>query len=142
MNLKGQCPCGAVNFAVEGDPVLQCYCHCRSCQLAHAAPLAAVALFPAEAVSVNGQTNRISVTGRPHAAQRISCARCGCRVLNIPAGEKGDALRAIFPVLCDPGDWFTPSMHIYWAEHSVKIDDELPKYLDIPAEYGGTGRTA
>lgn len=142
MKIQGQCPCGAVSYTVEGETVVQAYCHCHSCQTAHAAPLMAVALFPAGAVTLQGETTSLSVTKRLHAATRISCARCGTRVAVIPSGEGGDQLRGIFPALCESKDWFRPSMHFHWEERSIDVRDDLPKYLDEPAEFGGSGRTA
>jgi hypothetical protein len=142
MKIRGQCPCGAVTYTVEGDPVAQAYCHCRSCQTAHAGPFMAVALFPAGAVTLLGETTRMSVTKRQHAATRISCARCATRVAVIPSGEEGDQLRGIFPALCESRDWFRPSMHLYWEQRSIEVRDDLPKYLDEPTEFGGSGRTA
>ena len=55
MKISGSCPCGAVAFAVDGEPVIQAYCHCHSCQRAHSAPLMAVALFPVTAVNIRGR---------------------------------------------------------------------------------------
>lgn len=142
MRLEGGCPCGAVSFVADGEPVAQGYCHCHSCQKAHAAPLMALALFPADRVSLIGETTSMSVTGRPYASRRITCARCGTRVAVIPSGEEGERLRGLFPALCRQTDWFHPTMHLYWEERSIDVRDDLPKYLDEPIEYGGSGRMA
>ncbi len=104
--------------------------------------LAAVAYFPTESLSVIGELESQSVVARDYAALRHSCAQCGSRVMNTPGGKGNDYMRGVFPVLCDTQDWFEPSMHIYYEERVVDIDDALPKYLDVPNEFNGSGRLA
>ena len=142
MKISGNCLCGSVTWAVEEEPVLQLYCHCNSCQKAHSAVLAAVAYFSLEDLSVVGDLKSQSVVERDFAAVRHSCAQCGSRVMNTPGGEGNDYMRGIFPVLCDSQDWFEPSMHIFYEERVIDISDTLPKYLDLPTEFSGSGKTA
>lgn len=142
MKTSGSCPCGGVTFSVNGDAILQFFCHCNSCQRAHCAPLVAVALFPVGAVSIQGETGNISITNRDFAARRIYCVHCGTRVSVIPAGEGSDQLRGIFPALCSSTEWFRPQMHVFWQDHSVETRDALPRYVDTPKAFGGTGLLA
>ena len=140
MNITGQCLCNSVTWAIEIEPVVQFYCHCHSCQKANSAALVPAALFPADAVSLSGETDSFSVSNKKHSAARYRCSSCGTRVTNIPGGESASGLRGIYPPLCNSTDWFRPSMHIYYEDRSVDIDDDLPKYLDLPEEFGGSGR--
>lgn len=140
MNLSGHCLCGEVSVTVEGEPVAQLYCHCHSCQKASSAPLIAAALFPAENVIAEGNIKTFSVTDKPGAAVRHVCASCGTRVMNTPKGSP--QLRAILPPVFESEDWFKPTMHIFYADRRVDIDDNLPKYLDLPAAFGGSDKTA
>lgn len=142
MKIQGRCSCGAITFAADGEAVVQAYCHCHSCQVAHSTPVMAVALFPLGTVTLEGQTRSMSITGRQHAATRISCVRCGTRVAVIPSGEGADQLRGLFPALCLSAEWFRPQMHLHWQERSIDVNDALPKYLDVPKEFGGTDRMA
>jgi hypothetical protein len=136
MQIRGKCACGNVTFAVDGEPLVQLYCHCRSCQLAHAAPVVAAAMFPAKCVTFAGSVERVTVTGRADASRRVMCARCGTKVLNQPPPP----VRAIFPALCDSADWFSPQMHVGCEDRTLELHDDLPKFLDYPVELGGTGR--
>ncbi len=138
MQTSGQCACGNVTFRVDGEPLVQLYCHCRSCQLAHAAPLVAAAIFPASCVSYEGTTRKIRVTDKDYAAQRIICTGCGTKIINEPPPP----VRAIHPMLCASADWFRPSMHVQWQDRSIELRDDLPKYLDYPKELGGSGALA
>ena len=135
MHLKGSCACGRVTFNVDGEPIIQLYCHCRSCQLAHAAPLIAGAIFPARSVTYQGEARMVTVTGHADAARRLTCTNCGTRILNEPTPQ----FRAIFPALCETADWFKPQFHVQWQDHVLDVQDDLPKFLDFPQPMGGTG---
>ena len=139
MALNGQCICGAVSFAVDSAPVFQGYCHCDSCQRSQSAPLVAVAMFARETVRLTGETRTRTVTGRDGAAVRVSCAECGSRVANIPSGAAGSTMMALFPALFNDKGWFEPSLHIFCNDRVIDVQDDLPKYLDLPAEFGGSG---
>ncbi len=135
MRINGKCACGNVTFRVDGEPVAQFYCHCRSCQTAHAAPVSAIAMFPESSVAYSGDVRSVKVTGRDGAATRVICANCGTKVIN----EPGMQIRAILPALCESRDWFKPTMHIQWQDHTLEMRDDLPKFVDYPKEFGGTG---
>ena len=38
---KGACLCKRIQLEVSGQPLAQGYCHCRGCQVSHAAPFRA-----------------------------------------------------------------------------------------------------
>ncbi len=138
MKTRGRCGCGAVTFEVDGEPRWQGYCHCRSCQIAHAAPVVAGAIFPKEAVQLTGSTAVVKVTDEKRATQRLTCQVCGTKVLNAPHPN----VYLVIPALCEDGSWFEPQSHLYWSARAIDIADDLPKYLDFPKEFGGSGKTA
>ena len=35
---------------------------------------------------------------------------------------------------------FKPGMHINYAEATWKVNDDLPKFADVPTELGGSGK--
>jgi hypothetical protein len=136
VRVEGQCACGTVKFVAEGEPIVQLICHCPSCQLAHSAPMVFGAQFPANQFSSDGPLTSFTLSASSDATRRMTCTRCGTRVFN----GSGIGPRTIFPGLCQHTDWFVPEMHLYWANRKVEIVDELPKYLDFPVEFGGTGQ--
>ena len=142
IEIDGQCLCGAITWKISSEPISQIYCHCDSCQKSHSALMVAIALFHADDVALTGNTTSLSVSKRPHSAIRHSCPSCGTRVANTPAGEHNKQLLAMFPSLCGPADWFVASFHIFYEDRSIDVNDDLPKYLDLPKDFGGSGQTA
>ena len=51
-----QCPCGANQFSVSGEPIVRFFCHCTICQKKYNAPFADVVLFKLGAVTVPDQS--------------------------------------------------------------------------------------
>jgi hypothetical protein len=35
----------------------------------------------------------------------------------------------------------TPTLHVHYGNKMVAVKDGLPKYKDLPAEFGGSGET-
>lgn len=138
MKLEGQCACGKVTYRIEGEPLVQLICHCPSCQLAHAAPMVRGAQFSSEDLECWGPIRAVVVTEHPHATRRMRCGACGTRVFNV----SNPRVTTIFPESCSRRGWFNPQMHVYWANRQLEVVDDLPKYLDFPAAFGGTGRLA
>lgn len=69
---KGGCLCGAVRIAVTGAPNRVALCHCLDCRKHHGALFYAAAIFPAEAVTISGDTGWYR--------NRHFCPRCGSSV--------------------------------------------------------------
>ena len=65
----GGCLCGAVKIVASGRPYRVGLCHCLDCRKHHGALFHASAVFPQDAVDVEGET-------RDHAG-RYFCPRCG-----------------------------------------------------------------
>lgn len=69
---RGGCLCGGVEFEVTGEPYRTGICHCLDCRKHHGALFYAAAIFPADAVSISGDTH--SYSGRHF------CPLCGSSV--------------------------------------------------------------
>ncbi len=75
----GGCRCGDVRIAASGQPKRVGICHCLDCRKHHGALFYAAAVFPHDAVTVEGRT-------RDYAGRHF-CPRCGSPVFARSADE-------------------------------------------------------
>ena len=123
MKHPGQCLCGDVRFAIEGDPGVTLCCHCRDCQRASAAPFMVWTLFRVGDFSLEqGELRTVHVEGR----ERTFCPRCGTHVTFADPAQPHE-LEVATVLLENP---LSPVQH-EWMEDAVDwlvLDDDLPKY--------------
>jgi hypothetical protein len=75
----GGCLCGNVRIVASGRPYRVGLCHCLDCRKHHGALFYAAAIFPAAAVTIEGET-------RDYAGRHF-CPRCGSSVFARSADE-------------------------------------------------------
>ena len=124
--VTGGCLCGAVRLVASGEPYRVGLCHCLDCRKHHGAPFFAAAIFPADAVTVQGETR--DWRGRHF------CPRCGSSVF----ARHGDEIEVHLGALDEPNR-FTPTYECW----SVRREDWLPE-LPLARSYArdreGEGR--
>jgi hypothetical protein len=127
------CLCGAVKVRINGEPVEQFYCHCDDCQAASGGPYVAVAVYPKDAVTVQGELNTLTIRTMP----RKWCARCGTRMI----GEVVDFDQRGVNAYLLPQGAFTPAFHINCRYAVLPVRDDLPHFKGFPAKFGGSDET-
>jgi hypothetical protein len=75
----GSCLCGNVRIVASGLPYRVGLCHCLDCRKHHGALFHASAIFPQDAVMIDGETRDY--------AGRFFCPRCGSAVFSRSADE-------------------------------------------------------
>lgn len=105
------CLCGAVRLTTRGNPDRIGLCHCMDCRKQYGAVFAALAMFPADAVTVTGKL-------ADHQG-RCFCPRCGSPVLTRNGPEIEVPLGAF-----DSPDQFAPSYEL-WA---IRRESWLPDF--------------
>ena len=75
MSIAGGCHCGAVRYAVAGEPMTQALCHCSDCRRHAGAPMVAWTMYPDAAVRVTKGAVRVYVSSEH--GRREFCADCG-----------------------------------------------------------------
>ncbi len=98
--VTGGCLCGAVRIVATGQPYRVGMCHCLDCRKHHGALFHASAIFPADAVTVTGETH--SFRGRHF------CPACGSPVF----GRSGDEVEVNLGAL-DAPDQFRPTYELW-----------------------------
>lgn len=134
---RGKCFCGAVEFAVSGEPVAMGYCHCDSCRHWSAGPVNAFTLWPPDSLQILKGAEHIGTFHKTANSMRKWCTKCGGHLFtDHPSLTLTDVYAAVLPTVA-----FKPSVHIFYGEKAVSIRDGLPKMKDIPKEMGGSGVT-
>ncbi|TYO74781.1 GFA family protein [Pseudomonas sp. CK-NBRI-02] len=123
----GGCLCGQVRFEASGQPYRVGLCHCLDFRKHHGALFHASAIFPEEAVKVEGRTGDY--------AGRFFCPRCGSSVFS----RSGDEVEVHLGAL-DAPDQFTPT----YESWTVRREAWLPAFpfaRHYTGDREGTGRT-
>jgi hypothetical protein len=120
----GGCLCGMVRVEASGQPFRVGICHCLDCRKAHGALFHASAIFPAEAVTVKGETKDYS--------GRHFCPRCGSTVF----GRSGDEFELNLGSL-DAPDQFTPTYELW----TIRREHWLPAF-PTASRYEGNRQNA
>ncbi len=134
---QGSCFCGAVKLTATGAPAGMGYCHCDSCRHWSAGPINAFTLWPPAAVKVTQGAEHIDTYHKTENSYRKWCKKCGGHLMSEhPGMGLTDVYAAILPELP-----FAPGLHVFYGEGKVKVKDGLPKFKDLPADFGGSGET-
>ena len=132
---NGACFCGAVQIELTGEPNMMGYCHCTDCAEWAGAPVNAFSLWSPENVKITAGEDKLASYARTPASHRRFCRDCGGHVLSEhPDMGMTDVYLNIVPTLQHQG-----TMHIFYGEKSMSVPDGLPKFKDMPAEFGGSG---
>ena len=134
---KGTCFCGAVEVEVTGKPEAMGFCHCTSCREWSAAPVNSFVLWRPENVKVTKGKENLGVYNRTPKSDRQFCRTCGGHVMTAhPGFNLVDVYAATIPSF-----GYDPQLHIYYGEKVLALRDGLPKFNDLPKEFGGSGET-
>src|SRR3954452_1648947 len=109
--LTGGCLCGKVRFVTAGRPYRVGLCHCLDCRKHHGALFHASAIFPAEAVTIDGETRAYK--------GRHFCPRCGGSVFGRSGGEVEVSLGAL-----DAPDELMPTYELW----TIRRESWLPPF--------------
>ncbi|SLN45296.1 Glutathione-dependent formaldehyde-activating enzyme [Roseovarius gaetbuli] len=102
----GGCTCGDVRFLASGRPYRVGLCHCLDCRKHHGALFYAAAVFPADAVKIDGAPREY--------AGRFFCPRCGSSVF----AQSGNEIEVHLGAL-DAPDQLTPTYESWVIRHEA-----------------------
>ena len=109
--ITGGCLCGEVRIAASGAPYRVGLCHCLDCRKHHGALFFAAAIFPQDAVMIEGET-------RDYRGRHF-CPRCGSSVFAHVADEIEVHLGAL-----DAPDQYMPT----YENWTVRREAWLPPF--------------
>ena len=108
---SGGCLCGAVRFVATGQPYRVGLCHCLDCRKHTGSLFHALAMFPQDAVTVEGQTRAFR--------GRHFCPECGSSVFGCSDDEIEIALGAL-----DAIDQLKPTYELW----TIRREGWLPAF--------------
>ena len=107
----GGCQCGKVRIESTGEPYRLGICHCLDCRKHHGALFHASAIFPENAVKIEGETNNYQ--------GRHFCPACGSSVYS----QSGDEIEVHLGAL-DAPDQLQPTYELW----TVRRESWLPAF--------------
>jgi hypothetical protein len=122
---KGGCACGQVRFEVRGEPYRVGVCHCLTCRKAHGAPFNFYAVYPPEAVSVEGEV--ITFVSSEN-VRRCSCRNCGAQIYSTYGRE--DEFY-VYPGSFDEIGLFAPTYELW----TIRREPWLPEFPSVIRRY-------
>lgn len=124
--VTGGCLCGAVRLVAVGEPYRVGVCHCLDCRKHHGALFHASAIFPADAVTITGETQAYQ--------GRHFCPRCGSSVFSVSGDEVEVNLGAL-----DAPDQFRPTYELWTIRREAWLP-AFPGTRRYERDREGTGR--
>ena len=125
--MTGGCLCGNVRITASGRPYRVGLCHCLDCRKHHGALFLATAIFPEDAVTIEGETGAY--------AGRHFCPRCGSSVFSRSDDEIEVHLGAL-----DAPDRFTPTYELWTIRREAWLPP-FPLARHYPRNRESTGRS-
>jgi hypothetical protein len=136
------CACRGVVFRLQDKPVIQNWCHCKDCRKWNQRTPVGMVVFPESALELVSDAKNIGSYNLTNAEfDRFFCKLCGYRLYN--KHQK-------YPFVSIPSSnvdefEFEPQSHVFCVDSSPETlkpfhGDGLPRYTDLPALAGGTGK--
>ena len=132
MTITGRCHCGAVSYSVDGDPFYEALCHCGDCRRQAGAPMVGWSAFPADAVTVTGETRIYASSDH---GRRYFCGSCGTGLFYTNANVLPGIVDIQSATYDDP-DAVPAMVHIQTAERIRWMEraHELPTFERYPPQ--------
>jgi hypothetical protein len=106
--LSGGCACGQLRFEARGAPNRVGLCHCMTCRKISGSVFSALAIYPADKVTITGESN--SWEPAPGSQDRF-CPKCGSQVFYTDGSDEIELKMGAF----DEPNRFTPTYEA-WAK--------------------------
>ena len=111
------------------------YCHCASCRSWSASPINAFTLWKPGSILVTKGKANVGDYSRSATTRRAHCKVCGGGLKTVhPLWGLDGVYAAVIK-----GFEFQPALHVNYQESVLKVRDGLPKFRDLPADFGGSG---
>lgn len=134
---KGSCFCGEVEFEATGAPAVMGYCHCADCKDWSAAPINAFSLWKPDSIRITRGEDSVGTYNKTDSSYRKFCRVCGGHIMT---DHPGMGLIDVYAALLQDFN-YEPALHVHYGSKMMSVKDGLPKFKDLPADFGGSGET-
>lgn len=134
MAIEGGCRCGAIRYAIEGEPDHHALCLCTECRLSAGAPMTGWALFDRAAVAITGVPASYQSS---EGVFRQFCGTCGTGLFYVAEAIFPDKIDVQSSTFDDP-DALPPQALIQVADAPRWFAElaELPRFARYPGPGG------
>ncbi|MFO1084124.1 MAG: GFA family protein [Reyranellaceae bacterium] len=132
MKAEGGCYCGAVRYAVDGEPMLKAQCHCRECQyITGGAPNMFMVMPQAAFRYTKGEPKQFTRSDLATPVTREFCPNCGTHLATRPPRP---VVVVKIGTLDDPKVYGAPSLAIFTIDKQPfhQIPDGIPTFERRP----------
>ncbi|EED17782.1 conserved hypothetical protein [Talaromyces stipitatus ATCC 10500] len=140
---EAMCHCGNVQYQIKRErPLAAKYCHCRACQVLHAAPFQWCAIFFKTDIRFKKGTDSLMFWSSHEKSKKYQVpTKVYCSNCNSPIMDEGRNMCLIFPELIDLGKTeeehlvrrkvFEIDHHIFYSRRLVEVHDGKPKWSEL-----------
>jgi len=131
---------GSTSASVDSKFLAKWYCHCNSCKELFQAAVSACAAFPVDSFKVDkGELKALKRDDMKH--YMMVCSSCFIPLF--ARNDKFNLEKVGIPEIrrCNSKEVAAkcqPTMHLFYGERDLDIADDLPKFKDLPAGFGGS----
>jgi len=144
---SGECNCGKVKFALDCGVMFNGLCHCKICTRGRGTSAVHLIGVAPDDLKITEGTDFLKTFTKKGATGKdvtyMNCSECNTEIHHGPVGAP---FRAISPtnfhiedgkVCLLPAD-LMPKVHLNYENRLFDASDNLPKYKDFPAGFGGS----
>ncbi len=131
--LTGQCLCGDVTFATEGDVAFQANCHCSDCRQTTGATFATLLFMDQSDVEVSGDVTTFAHTvDSGNVLTKHFCPNCGSQVFG--TSESRPTLIALRAGCINEHEHVKPQINVFAGSKMdcTLLDPDLPAPERMP----------
>ena len=132
--IEGGCNCGAVRYAIDGEPLAVAACHCTRCRRQSGSAFSVNLVVVASTMTVTGDLAVFEDTETSSGASvmRQFCRVCGSPIRSLLAANP--AITAVKAGTVDEPDGFAPTLHV-WTQSKlawVEVPAGMPQFAQNP----------
>ena len=131
---EGGCECGALRYAIEGEPLAVAACHCAQCQRQTGSAFGMSMVVPRTAFAwISGEPRSYHTRADSGADKEcVFCGNCGIRIYN--ALTSLPQTFNVKPGTLDDTGWFTPGLHVWLSSKQpwTPVPDGAPHFDENP----------